>query len=335
MADFPNKAEEFKQKLVHSTGLTESAITAAWPEWWSEAADASTSSQADLRFTIARKLGLDPRSLLDDETPSFVWEDSAKFKNFRGDMQDARPAISSFGTALGRILIKGCPSFTPLHNINPLELRKSILASRPFVDLTSLIGFMWGVGIPVIHLRVHPLAAKHMCAMSIRAGERYAVLLAKDASYPAPTAFHLAHEIAHIALGHLSDGCSVVDMDDPAERVEESDPEEIEADRYALMLLTGYPKLDVVNTGAGRSARQLAAEAKRVAQSTAIEPGTIALCYGYTTKDWATPQKAMQFIYDKSAPVWERVNKIAATQIQWEQLSDESSSYVRAVMGGK
>jgi hypothetical protein len=334
VASFPNKAEEFKQRLVRSTGLTESAIAAAWPDWWSEAADASASSQADLKFTLARKLGLDPRSLLDDETPRFVWEDSAKFKNFRGDMQDARPAISSFGTALGRMLIKGCPSYASLQNLDPLELRQSILASRPFVDITGLIGFMWGVGIPVIHLRVHPLAAKHMCAMSIRIGERYAVLLARDANYPASTAFHLAHEIAHIVLGHLANGGAVVDMDDPAERVEETDPEEIAADRYALTLLTGYPRLDVENTGAGRSARQLAAEVIRAAQPNAIEPGTLALCYGYNTKDWATVQKSMQFIYNKSVPVWEGVNKIAASQLQWELMSDESSSYIRAVMGG-
>jgi hypothetical protein len=271
---------------------------------------------------------------LDDETPKFVWEDSAKFKNFRGDMQDARPAIGSFGTALGRMLIKGCPSYRSLHDLDPLALRQSLLASRPFVDITGLIGLMWGVGIPVIHLRVHPLAAKHMCAMSVRVGDRYAVLLAKDANYPASTAFHLAHEVAHIALGHLSDGGAVVDMDDPTERVGEADPEEISADRYALTLLTGVPSLDVENIGAGRSARQLAAEVMRLAPQYVIEPGTLALCYGYTTKDWAVAQKAMQFIYDKPVPVWEGVNKIAATQIQWELMSDESSSYVRAVMGG-
>lgn len=209
-----------------------------------------------------------------------------------------------------------------------------MLASRPFVDIAGLIGFLWGVGIPVIHLRIHPLAAKHMCAMSVRVGDRYAVLLARDAIYPASTSFHLAHEIAHIALGHLSDGGAVVDMDDPAERVEEDDPEEIAADRYALQLLTGYPHLEIENTGAGRSARQLAAEVKRAGPLYAIEPGTLALCYGYSTKDWAVTQKAMRFIYDEPSPVWESINRIASTQIQWEQMSDESASYVRAVIGG-
>lgn len=334
MANFPNKAEEFKQRLARSTGLTFSAIEAAWPEWWSEAADSSASSQADLRFSLARKLGLDPRSLLDDETPKFVWEDTAKFKNFHGDIQDARPAITSFGTALSRILIKGCPSYASFHGLDPLALRQSILASRQFVDLTGLIGLMWGIGIPVIHLRVHPLAAKHMCAMSVCVGDRYAVLLARDANYPASTAFHLAHEIAHIALGHLTDGGAVVDMDDPAERTEETDPEEIAADQYALQLLTGHPKLEVENIGMGHGARQLAAEVMRAALLNAIEPGTLALCYGYTTKDWATAQKSMQFIYNRPIPVWESVNRIALSQIQWEHISDESSNYIRAVMGG-
>jgi hypothetical protein len=123
-------------------------------------------------------------------------------------------------------------------------------------------------------------------------------------------------------------------MDDPTERVEEIDPEETEADEYALRLLTGYPKLTVENTGAGRSARQLAQEVTRIAEQTRIEPGTLALCYAYTNKDWPTAQKSLQYIYEKPLPVWERVNGIAATQIKWNLMSDETSNFVRAVMGG-
>lgn len=333
MTPFPKSAEEFKRRLIKSTGLTESVISVAWPEWWSEAADASPSSQADLRFTLARKLGLDPLSLLDDETPKFIWEDAAKFKNFRGNMQAARPAISSFGIAFGRMLVNGLPHYTPLHELDPARLRKSILASRQFVDLTGLIGFLWGFGIPVVHLRVQPLAAKNMCAMSVRIGDRYAILLARDASYPASTAFHLAHEIGHIALGHLADGGALIDMDDPTERIEELDTEEIEADEYALRLLTGYPKLEVENIGAGSSARQLAIEVMRVAAQTRIEPGTLALCYAYTNKDWATAQKSLQYIYERPLQIGEQVNRIAAMQIKWDLMNDETSNFVRAVMG--
>ena len=272
--------------------------------------------------------------MLDSETPKFIWDDSAKFKNFRSDSKDTQSAISAFGTALGRMLIKGCPDFIPFANISAADLRSSILASRSFVDITSLLGFLWGVGIPVIHLRVHPLAAKNMCAMTVRAGDRYAILLARDANYPAATTFHLAHEIAHIALGHLTENGSLIDMDDPTERVEEEDQEEVSADCYALEILTGYSNLIVENIGEGNGAQQLAAEVRRQGKASSIEPGTLALCYGYTTKNWATANKAMKFIYEKPSPVWSPINKIALSQINWENMSDESMSYIRAVMGG-
>src|SRR3546814_4976504 len=73
-------AADFKARLIRRTGLSESAITAAWPDWWSEAAEASPAAQAELRFSLARKLGLDARSLLGEDQPRFIWNDSTRFK---------------------------------------------------------------------------------------------------------------------------------------------------------------------------------------------------------------------------------------------------------------
>lgn len=102
----PNNAQEFRVRLATATGLSDSAIDAAWPEWWSEAADASASARAELRFSVARNLGLDPRSLLDDESPRFLWDDSAKYKNFKGDVEREKPAITAFGSSVARTLLK-------------------------------------------------------------------------------------------------------------------------------------------------------------------------------------------------------------------------------------
>ena len=49
-----NVSESGLQQL----GLSDAAINAAWPEWWSEAAEPSPSASLDLRFSLARKLGL-------------------------------------------------------------------------------------------------------------------------------------------------------------------------------------------------------------------------------------------------------------------------------------
>lgn len=198
-------AADFKSRLVRRTGLSDAAITAAWPEWWSKEAEASPSANAELRFALARKLGLDARSLIGEEEPRFIWNDAARFKGFSGDPQGERPVISSFGTALSRMLLEA----TERGNFEPVtatQLREMLLKGRPHVGLLELLMASWSMGIPVIHLRVYPLSAKRMSAMSVRVGDRFAILLARDAVYPAPIAFHVAHELGHIFLGELSEG---------------------------------------------------------------------------------------------------------------------------------
>lgn len=122
-----DSAQRFRTRLSQAAGLSDSAINAVWPDWWSDAADASPSAVAELRFSVARKLGLDPRLLLEEEQPRFVWDDSAKYKNFKGDAERERPAITAFGTSLCRMLVKATPDFVP-EGIEAEGLRRSILA---------------------------------------------------------------------------------------------------------------------------------------------------------------------------------------------------------------
>src|SRR5437763_15405090 len=123
-------AKAFWSRL-HTTGLSDSAIRAAWPVWWSEDADNSSSARAELRFSVARKLGLDPRSLLDDaDSPRFVWKQNARFKRLSGETDTEKGMLSSFGTALGRLLLSVTPvSMSPLRK-NAIELRKEVLSRR-------------------------------------------------------------------------------------------------------------------------------------------------------------------------------------------------------------
>jgi hypothetical protein len=327
-------AADFKTRLTTRAGLSLSAVEAAWPEWWSDAADASPSARAELRFTVARKLGLDARSLLEEGEPRFTWDDSARFKGFSGNLHE-RPVIASFGTALARMLVEATPTPPPSvsSGLTAAQLRRSILANRADVGLIELLMAAWGLGIPVVHLRVYPLTAKRMCAMSVRVGARFAVLIARDATYPSPVAFHLAHELGHIFLDHLSDGRSIVDVEDFGKGTTSADPEERSADAFALELLTGRPRPDLVITGEGRSARQLSSEAKRVGAQERIEPGIVALAYGHATGNWATAIAALGRIYSQPYDVWMAINQLASRQLQWNSLPDESESFVRAVMG--
>ncbi len=214
-----------------------------------------------------------------------------------------------------------------------LQLRESILANQPFVRLTDLLALCWAVGIPVIHLRVFPLQAKRMCAMSVCVGDRFAILLGKDSNYPAHVAYYLAHELGHAALGHLRDEVAIVDLQDPLEIEGEIDGEERAADRYALELLTGDPEPSVA-TGTRRfTAEQLGRNLLDTANMVHIEPGTLALCFGHSTGEWAKANAAMRTIYATAQPVWHEVNGLALRELDWAAMSDDLSLFVRAVMG--
>lgn len=327
------QAADFRRRLIRRTGLSDSAITAAWPDWWSDAAEASPAAQAELRFSLARKLGLDPRSLLGEEEPRFIWNDSARFKGFSGDANAERPVLASFGTALARMLVQATPPVDLGTLPSARELRRTTLGARPDIGLVELMMIAWGLGIPVIHLRVYPLAAKRMSAMSVRVGNRFAILMARDATYPAPLAFHLAHELGHIFLHHLADGDAIIDLASVEELSSGDDPEERAADAFALEVLTGRPEISFEVQGDGRGARQLASEAKRIGQQERIEPGTVALAFGYATKRWDTATASLRHIYTQPFDAWRAINLVASRHLQWDSLSDESESFVRAVMG--
>lgn len=324
---------DFKKRINRTTGYSESAINAAWPEWWSKEAEDSPSAEAALRFSVARKLGLDPRSLQDDTGPRFMWDDSAKYKRFQGDEIEHR-AITSFGTSISRILSKGIFTRKSIVGYSAATIRESILQNSTFVRLQDLVGLLWSVGIPIIHLRVHPLAAKHMSAMAVSVNNDFAVLMAKDTQYPAPMAFNVAHEIGHICLGHINSDSALVDMEDSLDGTkDDKDNEEIASDRFAIELLTGSPDFSLKIQGSGSNPEELAKQVLALAPELRIEPGTLALCYGYATNNWATVQNSLKIIYSQPAPAWMFINKTAKSQLNWDEIGDDNSSFLQAVMG--
>jgi len=322
------------RRELRNLGLSRPAINAAWPDWWSDEAANSISARAELRFSLARKLGLDPQSLLEDERPRFVWRGEGKFKRLTTETEQQRVAISSFGASIARPLLAGTPEGPSISGLTAERLRGSITARRAFPRLVDLLAVCWAAGIPVIHLRVFPLSAKRMCAMAVRIGNRFAVLLAKDAVYPAPIAFYLAHEIGHIALDHLGGEITLVDMQDPLEQSNLADDEELAADRFAIELLTGRPDFSVDTDARRFTARQLAKSAIMNGPQLGIEPGTLVMCFGYKTGQWRKAHAAMKLIYEGSHLVWAEVNGVAGKQLKWEQIPLDTADFLRAVMGG-
>ena len=331
-----SESERDLRRRLKAIGLSQGAITAAWPQWWSDDADASPSARLELRFSVARKLGIDPRSLLDAEgAPRFIWRDEARFKHLSGETDAERAAISSFGRALGALLVSATSSAANVSEVDASSLRNLILGSQPFVRLADLLSVCWSIGTPVVHLRVFPRPQKRMAAMAVRVGERGAILLAKDSRYPAHVAFYLAHELAHLLLGHIAREAAIVDLENEQPLRPQDDPEEREADRFALQLLTGSAEPKVLTESKTYNAPGLAAAVVRAGPALRIEPGTLALCFGYSTQNWAVVNSSMRFIYGRGKPVWKEVNQVALRELDLSRIPEDGRSYLGNVLGVK
>lgn len=156
-------------------------------------------------------------------------------------------------------------------------------------------------------------------------------MIGKDSRYPPHIAFYIAHELGHIALGHLSQAPMVVDLE--RDELNHDDQEEIDADRFALELLTGLSRPTVLPQNRTYSARELARTALDAATDLRVEPGTLALCFGFSTNDWATANAAMPFIYQTAKPVWSEINKVALDQLHFGSIPEDARSYLKAVVG--
>ncbi len=319
------------RRELRRSGLSDEAVTAAWPEWWSDDAATSPSARAELRFTLARRLGLSAPSLLGQRV-EFVWRDKARFKHL-ADLDEAPfHALTSFGAAIGQSLLRAAPSAVPVPQVTAATLRGMLTREGGVVNLQGLLSVCWAVGIPVIHLRVFPLENKSMHAMVVRGGSRFAILLGKDASYPSPVAFTLAHELAHVLLGHLGLGTVLMDVVDPAEGAR-GDLEEEEADRFALELLTGSPNPDIRINFERFNSAELADVVVKAGPPRGIDPGTLALCVAYRTTAWPVAMAALRLIYGPGKPVWREVNQLAASQLTWTELDDGAADYLARVIG--
>ena len=321
-------ADSLKAEL-RAAGLSKAAVDAAWPEWWSDRADGSASARTELRLAVARNLGLSPSSLV-GERVDFVWRDRARFKHLRAD-GEMHAALNSFGMSVGRSLIAATDWRHDLVGMEARELRALLLGMGP-PNLEGLITVCWAVGTPVAHLKVWPLAQKAMHAMVVGQAGRHAILFSREARYPAMAAFTLAHEIGHIALGHVPADDMLVDAEDPAATADHDD-EELAADRFALEVLLGDPDPDIRIPFDRFNHVELAQAVLQAGPRYGIDPGTIALAVAHRRNAWPVAMAAMRLIQPQAIDVPSMINQVAQGQLDLDRLGYDTSVFIERTLG--
>ncbi len=152
---------------------------------------------------------------------------------------------------IASVAVTGAPQSLP----DATQIRREILGSgEPWVSLANLIDYGWSRGIPVIHMSGCP-RAKQPDGLCAKVKGRPVIELCRKATLSAWLLFILAHELGHIALGHIADDGVLIDESMQHNVV---DQEETEANEFAIELLTGHAKSRFHASGSWPNAHQLA-----------------------------------------------------------------------------
>ena len=248
------------------------------PDWWEDKLAEVPANRAYAEAAIARHLDIALSDLRNKdarlERQSYA---SLKLKHRQGVTDDELQAAIILGKRLARIASLSVDTPVRMDNLSALAIRQEILDSgAPWVGFQELLEFCWRIGIPVIKLCRIPSGNKKPDGMAIWMEERPAIVVASGKKQPAWHLFILAHELGHIACGHLVKGQVSVDSQ---VKLEATDREEEEANSFAVELLSGDPNLSFSPPRHRINAQQLADTAQSLGNKYKIDPGFIALSY--------------------------------------------------------
>lgn len=221
---------------------------------------------------------------------------------------------------------------------NVWELNEEIRAiGKGSVDFDALLNYCWRKGVPVISLSNLPFGLKKMDGAALKVGDRPVIILAKKNNSKSWLSFILAHELGHIALGHLENNSSIVDIALQQESTFDSDNTcdsmELEADKFALNILGGPLAQETQERwGDFDSAITLATNARAAANLLGCSAGHLILRYAFRTKRWPEAASALKFLRE-DFDAQKEIVKSMASGIAFDDLSNDVQDLIFRITG--
>ncbi len=298
---------------VTQTGISREFVRRALPVWWEDSIAETPAGLQQACLYLAQAFNLDPRSIYSVDTEVRFRTAERKFKLSRNMKEADVTPSANYASAMARLALAAFTTAPSPISSDPTELRKAILHARGVVNLESLLAWCGSVGIPVMHIADMP--GKKMLAVAIRSNGKFAVVLSRKGA-TSEMLFWLAHEIGHIALGHLALDGFIADEKEGAEQ----DTEEVEANDFAIKLLNGRP----ANYTLGRfmAAQSFAATAVQHGKANAIDPGHVILNVAKNMKAFPLGKAALKFLTDQDDACG-KVNRSFRAHADLDQLSGD------------
>ena len=274
---------------LESVGIPRGFARSALPGWWDDDISDSPSGLQQAQLYFARAFNLDVKSLAVPGTLQFR-DAQRKYKLSKGVTEASVLVSAQYATAMAKLALAGCDrQQTPLPK-DPDALRQACLKYGATVGLNSLLSYCVDAGLPVLH--IENLPGLKMYGLVVRHADRYAIVISRKGA-ASEILFWLAHEIGHIASGHLQGDGFVADE---KINVVDSDTDEEQADAFAIWLLNGRDKAQYKHTKYALTAEKLAAAVIEKGKTIGVDPGHIALNYAHGMERPALGKAALRLI---------------------------------------
>lgn len=297
------------------------------PAWWQDSLAASSGGFREGASYICAHLGFSLHSLLDEDLElTFAHIAGVKYKKSKGISEEDVCLTTHYALGVARSVATAFTAKLAAADVpDPQEWRKVLLAEsdRPWVCLRHILKATWDLGIPVIHLKNLPTGSKKPDALTTMVGDRPVIVILNGRKSPSWLSFIVAHELGHIHRKHLKAGQTLVD-----EKIDSQvdDKDELEANDFAALLLTGYSNLGLHSTRSLGPA-QLAAQAKTFGKNYRIAPGVAALNYGFTTAAWPVAIAALSLL-EKNDDAGVYLKETMEAHLDRDDLSEDSWEWI-------
>ncbi|CAE6773616.1 ImmA/IrrE family metallo-endopeptidase [Paraburkholderia nemoris] len=319
-------------------GLTRAQVRALLPVWWATDAEKSPDGIAELCVLISRRLGLDLAALMQGQVRPRASTGSVAYKHRVDVASDSLQAATAIASSLARAVVAAFPTpynarFTDAAGVAAMARE----VGNGLVGLSSLIDACWNLGVPVLPLPNLPVGVRKMDGAVMVIDDRPVIIVSKKKSSRAWLAFIVAHEIGHIASGHLARAGSIVDvsLQEHSEYEAEStkDIQEQEADRFALSIFGGDDVERIVSAWPSwASAVEIAVKSREAARDLGIESGHLVLRYAFLSRRWPESMAALRYLSEDSDA--EAIMRTALQRnLDLDRVSDDMQDLVCRITG--
>lgn len=309
------------------------------PDWWDDALAENPAAFAEAVGHISRHTGLLLDALLDEGFPlEFPGTHVRYYKSDRLSYQDVNLA-GQLASGLAALVASAVTvPYRPIPNHYD-EIRTQILAEgKPGVSFEALVAWCWKHGIPVVPMVNFPKKQRKMQGLISFRAPNPVIVLSDGHRFHSWLLFHLAHEIGHLALGHVGEDTLLMDAEISQVGSEsatgygsDGDAEnEKAATEFGVGIITGEHS-PIYTSSHHLTAEQVAREATRLGNESRVDPGFIALNYAWQKGFLAVGMGALKHIEGDSS-AQELLRQATLANLDRERLPEETLNYIVRAM---